>query len=1144
MFNNILTDYGFSIHLLHYLSMALLQSLTLTSAIIYRQRYTESRTAKRYLYVTGSLLGIWVVLIIFLILSTQFSNMSILLPVLEQLANSASFVLIVWVFITADQVEGESAIGLIMVMGLVVVILAFVFSGLRWVQLASTEDFNQSTLSLLWISINLVVSCLSLFIIFNSRKELISLTWKLGTIGIFILLQLLRLREYFFFSPISVSNVDVYGRIGLWVMMLAMPITFYIKIIYGYERALKEIRTQMQVIPQNRSLSIATPRSVRYSNDTESLDVDSILSSLGDTAEMQSGSSSPERVLQDPSPAQLLRTLGLILEETDIEKVPNQIVKACADVLKADLAILLSFTQGVHADVVSAYDGARSKQLHTMLSLNVSELPTMESAIRLLEQRVIRVDNQPKEIEELYGRIEVSEYGVAYFQPLTRSNQVMGIIIIAQPYSKRELSLIERELLRGIGTVVGHLLGLVNEARRSREALEQRYAHAFSTNSPSEIAGLTGTDTMLEYVEMQATIEVAQSQNKQLQGQVANLAIQLDKERNRLLTLIDGEEDLSLTERVSAVYQEQNQLRAERDELAERLQELEVRMPYQSKERTSPKTDSATQSVILQDLEREKQQLILQLNSLREQLDGLRDLGQSTDGSPESFKEMIQTITNANQQLEGEKQSLQKRLSLIEDQLGKIDEDANPDSIIALLQKTAEQRSTFHARTEALQLERDALLGERRRLEMRIRKEEEREAQLELMEAEIRHLATDREAIARQRDQYRTERTQLMTKVDRIKEQRARLLADLSTLQSELEEYKNQLKEANRFIKTISDNNTNLTNELDKTKIELRTIILDRDKLMAQIGGDITALQQIRDDGVNDLQSMLTTLSTQKSKVERELNETRVKLATMSMNQVTLESTTTESVYEFVQVGRATDSELIYHMVQELRTPMTSIIGYVDLLSRQSDFVLSENHRRFIDRISANVVRLDTMLNDLTHLSALDSGQINLALDEVNLVELVEDLITKATYQFHEKELTLNLALEDSLPQVEIDVSGIQQVIGQLLNNAYIVSPPQSAVSITVERLRFSVKDHRQTEAILIAVEDSGGGIDADETEVFSRNRFSEKVVIKGLGDTGIGLPIAKAIIEAHGGQMWLITHEGIGTTFNVALPLKHVKFD
>lgn len=275
MFNNVLTDYGFSIDLLHYLSMALLQSLTFISAMIYRQRYTESRTAKRYLYGTGSLLGIWITLIAFLILSNSFSNMAILLPVLEQLANSASLILLVWVFITADQVEGESAIGLMMAVGLVVVILAFIATGLRWVQLASLVDFSSSALSLIWIILNLVLSCGGLFIIYRARKELLSLQWKLGAIGIFAILQLLRLGSYLFSSPVGM--VDIYGRVGLWAMIFAVPITFYIKIIYGYERALKEIRTQMQVIPQNRSLSIATPRSVRYTQDTESFDVHSAL---------------------------------------------------------------------------------------------------------------------------------------------------------------------------------------------------------------------------------------------------------------------------------------------------------------------------------------------------------------------------------------------------------------------------------------------------------------------------------------------------------------------------------------------------------------------------------------------------------------------------------------------------------------------------------------------------------------------------------------------------------------------------------------------------------------------------------------------------------------------------------------------------
>lgn len=1135
-------NYSLYIDLSSYLIMSLLQLLTLISALIYRQHDQKSQTAQRYLNGSGWLLGLWVMLIALDLLSMRSNVVAVMLPVVERLVNVVSVILVVWVFITADRQDDGAVARLVLFGGLVVTLLLFIFTILQRAQTDTFTSLNQTGWSLIWIILSIGVGCMGFVFVFRERKSLNCLIWKMATIGLFTILQAMKLIEYFLGAP--TGEFDLHGRVGIWAMMFCVPLTLYIKIIHAYERAIKEARTHRKVVPQNSTPSIATLRTVRYPTDTELLDFDADLANLGETAEITMRDVPLDRVLNDSSSTQLLKTLGLILEDTDFDKIPSQIVVACTEVLRADLAILLSFTQGNHVDVVSAHDGARNKPMLTIPSINLGELPTLEASIRLKEQRVIRLENQPKEIEELYSRLEMSEYGIAYFQPLMRSSQVLGIIIIAQPYSKRELSLNERELLRNIGKVVGHLLGLVNEAKRTRDALEQRFAQRLIGDHATDIAEFTETDAKIQYSEIQGTIEVARNKNKHLQDQIDDLANELEKLRARLMTLIGGKQDMSLIERFSVAYHEQSRLRAERDNLMKHIQELEQQLSFQ-KDRNTLGGAVTTQASILEQLGHEGHHLNLRLNSLREQLAELHNVGQAGNGSSESFNEIILSIGFSNQQIESENHDLQKHLTAIEDQLNKIVADAVSEKLITASKNTAEQAITPHT-TEPLELEQGTMLGDNRRLETRNQKQNQLETQLELMEAEIRHLAADREAIARQRDQYRIERTQLAAKIDRIKEQRARLLADLSSVQSELDEYKIQLIEANRHIKTISDDNTNLTTDLDKTRIELVTTALERDKLMVQIEGDLATSPKSIEGGVDDLHAMLTGLSAQKSNLERELNEMRLKLATVSMNQVELDSTSTNGAasYEFVKVGHATDSNLIYQMVQELRTPMTSIVHYLDLLSRQGDLASPQNHRRFVDRISANVVRLDTMLVDLSYLSALDAGQITLEYEKVNMVEVVEDLISKASYQFHEKELTLNLSLEDNLPLVDIDVSGVQQVVGQLLNNAYIVSPPQSAVSLVVERLNFSINDVRQTEAILIAVEDSGGGIDADEDEVFSRNRFSQKVVIKGLGDTGIGLPIAKAIIEAHGGHMWLITHEGIGTRFNVALPINRVKFD
>jgi signal transduction histidine kinase len=155
----------------------------------------------------------------------------------------------------------------------------------------------------------------------------------------------------------------------------------------------------------------------------------------------------------------------------------------------------------------------------------------------------------------------------------------------------------------------------------------------------------------------------------------------------------------------------------------------------------------------------------------------------------------------------------------------------------------------------------------------------------------------------------------------------------------------------------------------------------------------------------------------------------------------------------------------------------------------------------------------------------------------VNVVNLIEDSITNAAIQFREKGLTVHLNLDDRLPPLRADRDALNQIIGQLLTNAYLVSPPESEVYIRAERYA-----HAADKMLHLSVEDRGGGVDpADEARVFSRKYKAENPLIQGIGDTGVGLSIAKALVEAHGGKLWLESHPNVGNIFNVLLPLEPV---
>jgi signal transduction histidine kinase len=230
-------------------------------------------------------------------------------------------------------------------------------------------------------------------------------------------------------------------------------------------------------------------------------------------------------------------------------------------------------------------------------------------------------------------------------------------------------------------------------------------------------------------------------------------------------------------------------------------------------------------------------------------------------------------------------------------------------------------------------------------------------------------------------------------------------------------------------------------------------------------------------------------------------------------------------------------------MVQEFRTPMTSIVGYIDLLLDEAAGILGEMQRKFLQRIAANVSRLTFMLDDITRIAAIDNDRFTLSPEPLDVVDLIEEAITNSTHQFREKGLTVHLNLDDSIPKVRADRDAVGQIINELLTNAYLASPPDSQVFITAHRQQVKLSNNNNfsaaADSLLVSVEDRGGGIAAEDLpRVFARKYKAENPLIQGLGDTGVGLSIAKTLAEAHGGGLWLETRENVGSIFYFALPI------
>ncbi|MFP3853916.1 MAG: ATP-binding protein [Anaerolineales bacterium] len=228
------------------------------------------------------------------------------------------------------------------------------------------------------------------------------------------------------------------------------------------------------------------------------------------------------------------------------------------------------------------------------------------------------------------------------------------------------------------------------------------------------------------------------------------------------------------------------------------------------------------------------------------------------------------------------------------------------------------------------------------------------------------------------------------------------------------------------------------------------------------------------------------------------------------------------------------DLEAIASIAQELRQPMSSVLGYTDLLLGESVGLLGAMQRKFLERVRSAVERMGNLVRDLVQMTALESGTLDLQPTRVDLLSCVEEAVGEISPALREKHISLQMDFPDEVPAVFGDEMAISQIMVHLLRNAIIASPEGKSVLLSAR-----VEPTPDQGFLLLSVTDSGEGIPAEDLgRVFQRLYPANKSMIPGLGEEGVGLTLVKGLSEALGGRVWVESELGEGSTFTVLLPL------
>lgn len=219
-------------------------------------------------------------------------------------------------------------------------------------------------------------------------------------------------------------------------------------------------------------------------------------------------------------------------------------------------------------------------------------------------------------------------------------------------------------------------------------------------------------------------------------------------------------------------------------------------------------------------------------------------------------------------------------------------------------------------------------------------------------------------------------------------------------------------------------------------------------------------------------------------------------------------------------------SEFVSQVAHDLRSPLTAVLGYSELLTRAGP--LNEQQAKFVEQITSSVHSITELITELLELSRIESGY-NPDVEPVSMPAIVRKAVENLRLQSESKQHTLLLEIQPDLPLIIGAPLRLQQMVINLIGNA---------IKYTLPGGKITARLWGDTDNVILQVQDTGIGIPAeDQPYIFDKFFRTERAASEFEG-TGLGLSIVKGIVEQHYGRIWLESAENVGTTFTIVLPI------